>query len=132
MNDFTKKVYEHAIDGINAIIDYTTEDEHGNTIDVSELHHKLFNEDYFIIGYYQAEKALEKYGIFDAIDTVKQYEIGNFGEFTTEVNSEKIANMLAYIIGEEILADSEALADVDDVDYDTLVQLRDELAEAIK
>jgi len=132
MDDFTKQVYEHAIDGIDAIIDYTAEDERGDTIDVSELHHKLFNEDYFIIGYYQAEKALESYGIFAAIDTVREYEISNSGEFTTEVNSEAIANMLAYIIGEEILHDSEALADVDDVDYNTLVQLRDELTEAIK
>jgi uncharacterized protein with HEPN domain len=128
MDDFTKKVYEHAIDGITDILEYTDKED---TTDVSELHHRLFNEDYFIIGHYRAEEALEGYGIFAAIDTVKEYEVSNFGEFTTRINSEAIANMLAYIIGEEILHDSEALADVDDIDYNTLVQLRDELTEAI-
>ena len=70
-----------------------------------DLHHKCFNEDYFIIGYYQANKFIEDNfsSPFDAIDIVKEYEIDHFGEFTTQINSEAIANMLAYIIGEEII-----------------------------
>lgn len=73
--------------------------------DLSELHHKCFNEDYFIIGYYEASKFINKHfeDAFNAIDIVKEYEINNFGEFNTSINSESICNMLAFIIGEEII-----------------------------
>ena len=73
--------------------------------DLTELHQKLFNEDYFIIGYYQANKFIEGNfsDTFEAIDIVKEYEESNFGEFNTALNSESICNMIAYIIGEEII-----------------------------
>lgn len=136
MNDFTKALHQHAIDNIDAMLDYTTEEERADTIEHSDLHQKLFNEDYFVIGYYNAEKLLESYGTWRAIEEVLEYEQSNFGEVTTEVNSEKIANMLAYINGEKLLWDSEAL-NSDDVDsgaitYDQIVALRNELEEAIK
>lgn len=74
--------------------------------EVSELHHKLFNEDYFIIGYYNAEQFLiNGPGIFAAIEEIKQYEKDNFGEVNTDFSSsEKVANMYAYIKGEELLS----------------------------
>ncbi len=70
-----------------------------------DLHHKCFNEDYFIVGYYEANKFIEANfsNTFEAIDIVKEYELDHFGEFITQINSEAIANMLAYIIGEEII-----------------------------
>lgn len=73
--------------------------------DLSELHQRCFNEDYFIIGYYESSKFINEYfeDAFNAIDIVKEYEIDNFGEFNTSINSESICNMLAYIIGEEII-----------------------------
>ena len=73
---------------------------------ISDLHHYLLNEDYFIIGYYQAEKWLKKdnSSVFEAIETIKDYEQSNFGQVSTDLsNSENVANMLAYILGEEIL-----------------------------
>jgi len=73
-----------------------------------DLHSKLFDEDYFVIGYYNAEQILNKseFGIFEAIEKVIEYEKSNFGETTTKINSEAICNMLAYIVGEEILGET--------------------------
>ena len=87
----------------NSLLEESIKDRYG---DLNELHFKCFNEDYFMVGYYESEKWLKKnweYGIFDAIQTVKEYEEDNFGDFKTEVNSECICNMLTYIIGEEII-----------------------------
>lgn len=86
----------------NALPSETISDRYG---DLSELHHKCFNEDYFIIGCYQASEFIKKhfYDAFEAIEIVREYEQDNFGEFTTDVNPESICNMLAYIIGEEII-----------------------------
>jgi len=68
------------------------------------LHHYLLNEDYFIIGYYKAEQWLKKDSIFNAIERIKNYENDNFGQVSTDLSSsENVANMLAYILGEEIL-----------------------------
>tara|TARA_R100000234_G_scaffold69630_1_gene42733 strand:+ start:518 stop:904 length:387 start_codon:yes stop_codon:yes gene_type:complete len=75
---------------------------------ISDLHHYLLNEDYFIIGYYEAEKWLKKDSIFNAIDKIKEYEQFNFGQVTTDLSSsESVANMLAYILGEEILFEND-------------------------
>lgn len=73
--------------------------------DLSELHFKAFNEDYFIIGYYEAENfAAENGGAFNLIGIVKEYEEDHFGELTTDIsNSEKAVNMFAYIVGEEVI-----------------------------
>jgi hypothetical protein len=69
-----------------------------------DLHHEVFNTDYYIIGTYEAKKALEEYGVWDAIEKVKTYEEDNFGEVYTDLsNPEKLINMLYYIIGEEVL-----------------------------
>ena len=73
---------------------------------ICDLHHYLLNEDYFIIGYYQAEQWLKKGNgsVFEAIETIREYEQSNFGQVTTDLSSsENVANMLAYILGEQIL-----------------------------
>ena len=71
-----------------------------------ELHHELFNTDYFIVGYYEAEQWLKaNVGIFQAINDVVEYEKQNFGENMTDVSSsEKLVNMWVYIEGEKILS----------------------------
>jgi len=69
-----------------------------------DLHHEVFNTDYYIVGTYEAKKALEEYGVFEAIEKVQTYEKDNFGElFTDLADPEKLINMLYYIIGEEVL-----------------------------
>ena len=83
------------------------EDQVGLDNDVSDLHHYLLNENYFIIGTYQAKQWLSSY-VFDAIEAIKEYEQSNFGEVSTDFSDpERVANMYAYILGEEILSDSD-------------------------
>lgn len=77
------------------------------TGDSDELHHKLFNEDHFIIGTYKAKQWLGS-EVFEAIETIKEYEQYTFGEVTADFSSpEIVANLLAYVLGEEILQESE-------------------------
>ena len=78
----------------------------------ADLHNEIFNTDYCIIGTYQAKEWLGS-EIFEAIETIKDYEESNFGSVTTDFsNSEKIVNMYVYIVGEEILNESTHLTDV--------------------
>ena len=72
----------------------------------SEWHFHLFNEDYYIIGYYQCTQWLKQHEIdcFKAIGECQQYEIDNFGESSKVYdNSETTVNMLAYVLGEHWL-----------------------------
>ena len=81
-------------------------DDVGLDQDISDLHHYLLNEDYFIIGYSQAEQWLKKDNgsVFEAIETIREYEQTNYGQVSTDLSSsENVANMLAYILGEQIL-----------------------------
>lgn len=70
-----------------------------------DWHYLAFNQDYYIIGYYQASKWLEKHNLdpFEAIEICQNYEIENFGECRIYDNSEVTVNMLAYIYGEELI-----------------------------
>ena len=80
------------------------EDNVGLDNDINELHHYVINQDYFIIGYYKARKWLEKESVFEAIEKVKEWEELNIGEVSTDFsNEEETANMLAYILADEIL-----------------------------
>tara|TARA_R110002167_G_scaffold365900_2_gene591981 strand:+ start:1004 stop:1408 length:405 start_codon:yes stop_codon:yes gene_type:complete len=93
---------------INAIND-------GRLIDkqMCEIHNEVFNTDYFIIGYYQAEEWLkENIGIFNAIKIIKEYENDQFGELITDISSsESVVNMTAYILGDEIINSLDVISD---------------------
>tara|TARA_R100001163_G_scaffold65258_1_gene61838 strand:+ start:2334 stop:2705 length:372 start_codon:yes stop_codon:yes gene_type:complete len=74
-----------------------------------DLHHELCNTDYFIIGTYKAKQFLGA-ETFDIIEMIKEYEQNHFGEVSTDFsNAEKVANMFAYIVGEEILNESKLI-----------------------
>lgn len=100
---------KHNTDLVNYAIDGLQNVSSG--VNACDLHHELFNTDYFIIGYYDAEQWLIKHpGIFAAIEEIKEYEQSNFGQVTTDLSSsEKVVNMYAYIKGEKILADCPTL-----------------------
>lgn len=69
-----------------------------------DLHHEVFNTDYYIIGTWRAKEALAEYDVWNAIEKVQTYERENFGEVYTDLSDpEKLINMLYYIIGEEVL-----------------------------
>tara|TARA_S200002703_G_scaffold118530_1_gene104183 strand:- start:275 stop:613 length:339 start_codon:yes stop_codon:yes gene_type:complete len=68
-----------------------------------DLHHYAFNEDYYIIGRYQAKQWLGDMA-FDVINIIKDYEQDNFGQVTTDFSEpENVVNMYAYIVGEQIV-----------------------------
>ena len=70
-----------------------------------DIHYHAFNTDYYIIGTYQAKEWLGDM-VFDVINFIKDYEQDNFGEVLTDLSEpEKVVNMYAYIIGEEIVND---------------------------
>lgn len=100
---YNTDLIQHALDNLEGIS--------ADNIYGCDLHNELFNMDYFIIGYYNAEKWLnENVGIFQAINEIKEYEQNNFGEVYTDLsNSEKVVNMYAYIKGEEILNNCKTL-----------------------
>ena len=125
---FNTDIVNHAIEGLQSISE--------GSIYGCDLHHELFNTDYFIIGYYQCEQWLKdnKISIFEAIREVQEYEKMNFGEHYTDISSsEKLVNMYAYIQGELLLSQSETLSKNWDnkLDEDDIKNIIEELEELL-
>jgi len=120
------ELVQYAIDGMDNI---------SEGYEATEVHHQIFNTDYFIIGCYQAEQWLIKnVGIFAAIEEIKEYEQDNFGEVTTDLSSsEKVVNMYAYIKGEEILGNCPTLQDKwnEKLTTEDIENIKKELAEML-
>jgi len=107
------EIKDHFDDYLNENLDYLKEDYPTSWKD--DLHHYAFNEDYYIIGTYQAKQWLGDHA-FEVIDIIKDYEQDNFGQVSTDFSDpEKVVNMYAYIVGEQIV-------------YDYLEQLDSEVA----
>ena len=98
-----QEIIEHAKERIQDIYDY---DKDKVTLDnVYDLHHEIFNTDYYIIGRYQAKQWMGA-DAFDCIGDIQEYEKNNFGQVTTDLSEpEHVVNMYVYVIGEEILED---------------------------
>lgn len=74
--------------------------------DVHEVHHQLFNSDYYIIGYYEADQWLKEHeiNVFAGIEFCKNNEEEHFGEFFTNIdNSEILVNHIVYWVGMEVI-----------------------------
>ena len=96
------EIYEYAKERIVEGISY---DEDYLDKDFSDIHFELFNQDYYIIGRYQATQWLGDQ-VFNCIDEIRQYETDNFGEVSTDFSEpERVVNMYVYIVGEHILQD---------------------------
>lgn len=92
-----QELAQHILDRINdGVIDNSNRDD---------WHFHCFNEDYYIIGYYEASQWLKQHDIgeFEAAGICQQYEKDNFGESKVYDNAESVVNMLAYIWGEELI-----------------------------
>ena len=98
-----QEIIDFAKEQIQYIYDY---DQDKVTLDnVYDLHHEIFNTDYYIIGRYQAKQWMGA-DAFDCIYEIQEYENNNFGRVTTDLSEpERVVNMYVYIIGEEILED---------------------------
>ena len=87
-----------------AIIEALTDGEYSGYY--CDLHNELFNTDYYYTSPGEAIKAFNKISVFDAIGVIVDYEKDNFGEVSTDFTDPcKVANMLYYIVGEEVLYD---------------------------
>ena len=90
---------------------------------IDELHHHVFNTDYYIIGTYEATQWLGN-ETFNIINFIKEYENDNFGEVYTDFSSpENIVNMYVYIIGESIVSEYK--------DSDLYIQAKIEIQDSI-
>ena len=102
MNDQYKyeEIKSHFDDFIN---DENNKDFIENNLE--DLHHEVFNTDFYIIGRYKASQWLGDQ-VFNVINFIKEYENDNFGSVNTDFSEpEAVVNMYVYIIGEEIVAD---------------------------
>lgn len=98
-----------------------------------DLHYNLFNTDYYICGIYEAKKWLAKYDTFKCIEYIKEWEKDYYGEIQTDFSDpEKVANMLVYIIGDEILNDLKEdnnPYNIEELDEKTINSIKKELKE---
>ena len=87
-----------------AIIEALTDGEYSGYY--CDLHNCLFNEDYHYCYTSEAEDDLNAIGVFNAISVIVKYETEEFGVVNTDFTSPcNVANMLYYIVGEEVLYD---------------------------
>ena len=75
----------------------------GRTAD--DLHHELFNLDYYIVGYYAAEQWLNKHNVtvFQALEYVQDWERDHTGEARMYHDAERLVNMLVYIAALDVV-----------------------------
>ena len=120
-----EELVEHAIEGVK---------DRGEGSYGCDLHHYIFNEDYYIIGTALAKEWVEEnVGVYNAIEEIRQYEQSHFGDCSTDFSDpERVANMFAYIKGEEILNESSTLGyrwnkRLDEEDVENIVSELEEL-----
>ena len=116
-NSINEELKQHLI---NVITDQYSDDE----TDFDDLHHLAFNEDYYIIGYYQAKEWLKSHTVdaFEAIAYVVQKETQELGScyFShDDFNSERIVNLLVYFAGYEVIPS----CDLSNITKDELLNL---------
>ena len=96
-----RAILEYAIDQLDS--------EVGIDCYIEDLHHYMFNMDYFIIGTYKASKFIgSDLGKILEVCIDFEKDMGIFDEsfYMTILEPEKVVNKLAYVIGYEILNNS--------------------------
>ena len=97
----------------NELLDYVE----NNNLTLSEalqdddLHYKVYNSDYFIIGYYNAEQWLIKNDrnyTFEVLGYVQEQEEIALGTIEKIDNAERLVNLYAYWLGYEVIAELQA------------------------
>ena len=70
-----------------------------------KTHDEMFNEDYYIIGYYQSSQWLEEHGLgeLEAVNICKDFEREIYGDVWTEFdNTEQLVYNLVFWYGLEL------------------------------
>ena len=85
-------------------VDFIDEQDPEWVVDnLDDLHYHAYNTDYYIIGTWNAEQWLGTQA-FECIRIIRDYELDNFGEVSTDFSDpEKIVNMYTYIVGETVV-----------------------------
>ena len=76
-----------------------------------DLHFNVYNSDYFIIGYYNAEQWLIKDNrnyTFEVLGYVQEQEENELGTIEKIDNAERLVNLYAYWLGYEVIAELQA------------------------
>ena len=76
-----------------------------------DLHYKVYNSDYFIIGYYNAEQWLIKDNrnyTFEVLEYVQEQSEEIFGTIEKITDAERLVNLYAYWLGYEVIAELQA------------------------
>ena len=101
-NDKINELRAFAIDRLREIGQY----KNLFTEDVYDLHNQIFNEDYYIVGYYQAQQWIGS-DAFQMIGDIQQFERDNLGECHTKLdNAETVANHWVYWQGQELIQEA--------------------------
>ena len=96
-----QEIKEFCMETLKEIADYQGKDF--KDMCTSELHHQIFNTDYYIIGRYQAKEWLGA-DAFDCIAEIQEYENTHFGECYTDFSEpERVVNSYVYVKGYEII-----------------------------
>ena len=99
-NSINTELKQHLILYIEAA--YSDDDD-----DFDDLHSLAYNQDYYIIGYYQAKEWLKSHDIdaFDAIAYVIEHtaEFGSCYLTPDDFNSERIVNLIVYYTGYDVI-----------------------------
>jgi len=98
-NTIKEELLNHILDRINnGVITNENKDEH---------HFHCFNEDYYIIGYFEAEQWLKKHDVspFEAIGICQEYEEDNYGGLSKVYNNAAVTvNALVYIYSKDVFS----------------------------
>ena len=77
-----------------------------------DLHFNVYNSDYFIIGYYNAEQWLiNEHGTnytFEVMSYVQEQEEETLGTIEKITDAERLVNLYAYWLGYEVIAELQA------------------------
>ena len=95
-----------------------------------DLASEMFNNDYYIIGTYEAKQFLKNY-IDELFETLEKYKL-DFGEQYPHItDAEKLATLVALNKAEEILSDLEIIEDKWDepIEEEDIEKIKEELKE---
>lgn len=97
----------------NELLDYLENNDLtlSQALEDDDLHFNVYNSDYFIIGYYNAEQWLIKDNrnyTFQVLEYVQEQSGEMFGTIEKITDAEKLVNLYAYWLGYEVIADLQA------------------------
>ena len=102
MSRYSKKIRNLIKDEIkDMIMDY--EDVYG-----CDLAHEMYNNDYYIIGTYEAKQFLKEY-FDDMLECLEQDQEESGETYQDVTDTEKVATLLALFVAEDVLCESKTL-----------------------